>query len=49
MNTDKVIQIGNLIEDSNFSNPQVGRVYSTNGISRTIDTCGGGGRENQRY
>ena len=38
MKTDKVIQIGNLIEESKFSNPQVGRVYSTDGISRTIDT-----------
>ena len=45
MKTDKVIQIGNLIEESKFSNPQVGRVYSTDGISRTIDTMRGGQRE----
>lgn len=48
MKTDKVIQIGNLIEESKFSNPQVGRVYSTDGISRTIDTMRGG-RESRRY
>ena len=44
MKTDKVIQVGNLIEESNFSNPQTGRVYSTDGISRTLDTMGGAER-----
>lgn len=42
---DRVLQIGNLVKDSKFSNPQVGRVYSIEGISPTIDTMGGGNRE----
>lgn len=42
---DKVIQIANLITDSKFHNPQVGRVYSGNGICPCIDTMGGGNRE----
>lgn len=41
----KVIQVANIAEEKNFSNPQVGRVYSTQGISPTIDTMQGGGRE----
>lgn len=47
MGTDKVIQIGNLIEDrpDKFNNPQTGRVYDTDGISPTLNTCGGGHRE----
>lgn len=41
----KVIQVANIAEEKGFSNPQVGRVYSTQGISPTIDTMQGGGRE----
>jgi len=42
----KIIQIGNIKDDtSNFSNPQIGRVYSIEGIAPTISTCQGGGRE----
>lgn len=41
----KVIQIGNIIEDKGFKNPQRGRVYAVNGISPTIDIMGGGNRE----
>lgn len=42
-----VKQIGNIVDDSNrnFSNPQYGRVYSSNGISPTLNTMQGGGRE----
>ena len=39
---DKVIQIGNHVEPKGFSNPQRGRVYSTLGVSPTVNTCGGG-------
>ena len=44
--TGRVIQLGNLIPDTeNFKNKQAGRVYSINGISPTLNTCGGGQRE----
>lgn len=39
----KVLQAGNLIEGGKFNNPQRGRVYSTKGISPTIQTYQGGG------
>ena len=43
---DKVIQLGNLYPDTpNFKNKTSGRVYSTEGISPTINTCQGGGKE----
>lgn len=38
---DKVIQVGNHVEPKGFSNPQCGRVYSTLGVSPTVNTCGG--------
>lgn len=39
-------QVGNLRNTDSFGgNPQTGRVYSTNGIAPTINTCGGGDRE----
>ena len=43
----KVKQIGNLVDDSNrkFKNPQTGRIYDTDGLSPTVNTCQGGGRE----
>ena len=44
--SNSVKQIGN-ISNSNFSwsNPQTGRIYSPDGISPTLNTCGGGQRE----
>lgn len=48
METNKIIQIGNLINDNNrFKNPQTGRFYSQHGISPTLNTCQGGG-ENRK-
>ena len=42
----KIIQMGNIqISNNNFSNPQVGRIYSAEGIAPTLNTCQGGGRE----
>lgn len=44
-----IIQLGNLIKDQEkFSNPQVGRVYSINGISACLNTFGGGS-ENLKF
>ena len=40
----KIIQIGNVFKTA-FNNPMRGRVYSVNGLSPTIDTCGGGNRQ----
>jgi hypothetical protein len=46
MNNGEVIQLGNLYPDlPNFKNRTSGRVYSVEGLSPTINTCGGGGRE----
>ena len=45
-NASKIIEIGNLNpKEVGFTNPQTGRVYSTDGISPTLNTCGGGQRE----
>lgn len=46
INDNVVKQIGN-ISDSNGSwkNPQTGRIYSPDGCSPTLNTCGGGQRE----
>lgn len=42
----KVCQIGNIIkQDKGWSNPQVGRVYDPMGLSPTLNTMQGGGRE----
>lgn len=43
----RVIQIGNIVDDSNrnFKNPQVGRVYSVDGIAPCLTCMEGGGRE----
>lgn len=39
----KIIQLGNLAADTEkFKNRTVGRVYSIEGISPTINTIGGG-------
>lgn len=40
-----VLQIGSIAEEKNFDNPQTGRVYDADGISPTLNTCGGGGHE----
>lgn len=41
----KIQQVGNIVQEKNFKNPQVGRVYSVDGISPTLNTMQGGGRE----
>ena len=43
--TDKVMQIGNLIKESNYRNPHRGRVYSSDGISPALNCNEGGQRE----
>lgn len=47
MEEPQVIQVGNIVDDSNigFKNPQRGRVYSPNGVSPALNCQGGGGRE----
>lgn len=38
----QVLQVGQLLAESNFKNPNRGRVYSTRGLSPTLNTsCGG--------
>lgn len=45
-NQTSVKQIGNISESNSFGgNPQTGRVYSVNGLSPTLNTMQGGGRE----
>lgn len=41
----EVIQIGNIAEEKNFSNPQTGRIYDVGGCSPTLNTMQGGNRE----
>lgn len=41
----KIKQIGNLVERENYANPQVGRVYSSDGISPTLSTMQCGDRQ----
>lgn len=41
----RVIQVGNLIEDSNYKNPHCGRVYSIEGIAPCLNCNEGGQRE----
>lgn len=47
MNTDRVLQVLNVVDDENigFKNPQRGRVYDTYGISPTIYCFKGGNLE----
>ena len=40
-----VKQIGNIVTTGNFKNPQTGRVYDPDGLSPTLNTMQGGGRE----
>lgn len=37
----EVKQIGNYETDRSWDNPQTGRVYSSEGLSPTLNTCGG--------
>ena len=39
-----VIQVGQIYGTENEPNPQAGRIYSANGISPCLDSCGGGNR-----
>lgn len=41
----KIKQIGNLVDRENYANPQIGRVYSSDGISPTLSTMQGGDRQ----
>jgi DNA (cytosine-5)-methyltransferase 1 len=42
----KVMQVGNIYPDTeNYKNRTMGRIYSADGISPTINCCGGGDRE----
>ena len=43
--SNNVKQIGNIVETGNWSNPQRGRIYSTEGCCPALNTCGGGGLE----
>ncbi len=40
-----VRQVGNIVKQKGFSNPQRGRIYSANGLSPTLNTAQGGGLE----
>ena len=40
----RCIQVGQLYGTEVEPNPQAGRFYDSNGISPTLDTCGGGNR-----
>ncbi len=45
-NENVVKQVGNISDCSgNWTNPKVGRIYSTDGCSPTLNTCGGGSHE----
>ena len=41
----KPIQLGNIMEENGFKNPQCGRVYDKNACSPTLNTCNGGNHE----
>ena len=43
----KVKQLGNIVNTGNFSNPQRGRIYSTDGICPALVTVTGGGLEHK--
>ena len=46
INSNVVKQVGNISEcNGSWKNPQVGRIYSTDGCSPTLNTCGGGSHE----
>lgn len=41
----EIKQLGNIAEENGFKNPQVGRVYDSDGIAPTINTMQGGQRQ----
>lgn len=42
----KTMQIGNIMKGaSGWDNPSVGRVYDQKGLSPTLNSCTGGGRQ----
>lgn len=41
----KIIQVANISEEKGFSNPQTGRIYSSEGLCPTLDTMQGGGKQ----
>ena len=41
----KCEQVGNIVSTGNWDNPQVGRVYSSEGLSPTLNTMQGGNRQ----
>jgi hypothetical protein len=45
MKTNQVIELGNIVHTGNWNSPQRGRIYSVEGISPCLNTCGGGGLE----
>lgn len=46
VNDNVVKQVGNISKcEGSWKNPQVGRIYSTDGCSPTLNTCGGGSHE----
>lgn len=46
MDNERIIQVGNIYPDTEqFKNRTSGRVYSSEGLSPTINCCEGGGRE----
>lgn len=46
VNENVVKQVGNISDcDGNWKNPQVGRIYDSDGCSPTLTACGGGGHE----
>lgn len=38
----RCIQLGNIAVGKSWDNPQSGRIYSADGITPTLNTCGGG-------
>lgn len=45
VNDNQVKQLGNIVNTGNWDNPQRGRIYSPDGCSLALNTCGGGGLE----
>ena len=41
----KIMQVGNIVDNKNFENPQRGRIYSPEGLSPALNTVPGGGLE----
>ena len=41
----KIMQVGNIVDNKNFGNPQRGRIYSPEGLAPALNTVSGGGLE----